>query len=540
MGLVVESSRLLYTVTNHLLLSVAVVLCIGVGLLIAGNVLQQLLIRDSSKPPLVFHSVPFIGSTVQYGQDPYKFFAECKRKYGDVFTFVLLGKKWTVLLGPAGNDFVFNAKHKDANAEEAYTHLTTPVFGKGVVYDVPNSVLMEQKRFVKFGLTTETFREYVPLIVAEVTEYIKLHMNGTNGISSVMKIMPEITIFTASRTLQGDEVRSQFDSSFAELYKDLDKAFTPINFLFPWLPLPRNRKRDLAQRKMTQLFMNIIEKRRKTPEVNKAKSDMIWSLMNQEYKDGRPLSDIEIAHIMIALLMAGQHTSSSTSSYALLRLGQNPHLIEALLEEQRQVLGANLPPLTYEGLGKLKLLNNVIKETLRLHHPIHSIFRKVKTPMRVIGTESKGTDDLVIPEGHYIAAVPGVSAMDEQYFPDPYKFDPYRWEKSSLQQIETSETEDYGYGQVAKGGRSPYLPFGAGRHRCIGESFAHTQLGAILATLVRNLKWTLKPGSNFPEPDYTVIHHHFRKLFLANKFSAWLCYRRSRVILHGKNEMDEA
>ena len=45
-----------------------------------------------------------------------------------------------------GNDFILNGKHKDLNAEEIYSPLTTPVFGKDVVYDCPNSKLMEQKK----------------------------------------------------------------------------------------------------------------------------------------------------------------------------------------------------------------------------------------------------------------------------------------------------------------------------------------------------------------------------------------------------------
>lgn len=46
------------------------------------------------------------------------------------------------------------------------------MFGTEVVYDVPNSVLMEQKKFVKFGLTTENFRRYVGLIKGEVESYL--------------------------------------------------------------------------------------------------------------------------------------------------------------------------------------------------------------------------------------------------------------------------------------------------------------------------------------------------------------------------------
>lgn len=52
----------------------------------------------------------------------------------------------TVGVGPKGNDFILNGKLKDVNAEEIYTVLTTPVFGRDVVYDCPNAKLMEQKK----------------------------------------------------------------------------------------------------------------------------------------------------------------------------------------------------------------------------------------------------------------------------------------------------------------------------------------------------------------------------------------------------------
>lgn len=48
--------------------------------------------------------------------------------------------------------------------------------------------------------------------------------------------------------------------------------------------------------------------------------------MQQRYKNGRELSDREIAHIMIALLMAGQHTSSTTGTWTLLQIAENPQV----------------------------------------------------------------------------------------------------------------------------------------------------------------------------------------------------------------------
>jgi sterol 14-demethylase len=110
------------------------------------NVLKQLLFKKPNEPPVVFHWLPVIGSTVTYGMDPYKFFFANQKKYGNVFTFILLGRKMTVCLDTTGNNFILNGKIKDVNAEEIYAPLCTPVFGKDVVYDCPNSKLMEQKK----------------------------------------------------------------------------------------------------------------------------------------------------------------------------------------------------------------------------------------------------------------------------------------------------------------------------------------------------------------------------------------------------------
>lgn len=136
---------------------------------VALNVASQLLIpRSKSTPPMVFHWFPFVGSAVTYGMDPYTFFHENRKRHGDVFTFLLLGRKVTVALGPKGSNLVLNGKLNEVSAEDVYGAVTVPVFGKEVVYDVPNAVLMEQKRFVKAGLSTENLHVYVGQIVDEV------------------------------------------------------------------------------------------------------------------------------------------------------------------------------------------------------------------------------------------------------------------------------------------------------------------------------------------------------------------------------------
>lgn len=360
--------------------------------------------------------------------------------------------------------------------------------------------MLTENQFVKFGLTSEALRSYVPLIVQEVEDFVKASptFQADKGFFDVSKIIAEITIYTASRSLQGNEVRSKFDSTFAELYHDLDMGFAPINFILPWAPLPHNRKRDAAQRKMAETYMEIIRERRKAGG-KKDSEDMVWNLMSCVYKDGTPVPDIEVANMMIALLMAGQHSSSSTLSWIVFNLATKPEIMEELYQEQVRVFGSDLPPLTHEGLQKLELQAKVIKETLRLHAPIHSIIRRVKNPMPVEGTS------YVIPASHNVLSSPGVTSRAPEHFPEPLNWNPHRWDNVVAVEKEDEEQVDYGYGLVSKGTASPYLPFGAGRHRCIGEQFAYLQLGTITATLVRMFKLKNPPGvKSIPETDFSV------------------------------------
>ena len=64
--------------------STPLVLAAGAAVLllvaITVNVLRQLFFKDLTEPPVVFHWLPFIGSTIPYGIDPYKFFFDCRKK----------------------------------------------------------------------------------------------------------------------------------------------------------------------------------------------------------------------------------------------------------------------------------------------------------------------------------------------------------------------------------------------------------------------------------------------------------------------------
>lgn len=256
---------------------------------------------------------------------------------------------------------------------------------------------------------------------------------------------------------------------------------------------------------MRAVYMDIIKKRRLSSVESNTEQDMIWNLMNSKYKDGTPVPDKEIAHMMITLLMGGQHSSSSASSWIMLRLAAHPNIVEELFQEQVQNIdrdGKNyLPPLQYSHLDKLPLLHNVVKETLRLHGSIHTILRKVKNPLPIPGTSYiVGTDKVLL-------SSPMVTATSDEFFVDAQSWNPHRWDEPQKSDEDTGDIVDYGYGAVSSGTKSPYIPFGAGRHRCIGEKFAYLNLGVIVATIVQNFKLSTMDGREgiVPPTDHTSM-----------------------------------
>ena len=126
------------------------------------------------------------------------------------------------------------------------------------------------------------------------------------------------------------------------------------------------------------------------------------------------------------------------------------------------------PDVTYQALREIPLLENAIKETLRLHPPLVMLPRTAVVDFHYA--------DWTIDAGTIVAVSPAVSHADPACFVDPARFDPDRY-------AEGREEDD----------RHPWawIPFGGGPHRCLGANFAMMQLKAIFSILLRRYTFDL-------------------------------------------------
>lgn len=83
-------------------------------------------------------------------------------------------------------------------------------------------------------------------------------------------------------------------------------------------------------------------------------------LQDARYDDGSAMTDDEIVGNLIALMMAGQHTSNITSSWLMLNLLSRPDVLKRVMEEQVEIVGDD-EHLTFEKVKDMQLLEHCVK-----------------------------------------------------------------------------------------------------------------------------------------------------------------------------------
>lgn len=115
-------------------------------------------------------------------------------------------------------------------------------------------------------------------------------------------------------------------------------------------------------------------------------------------------------------------------------------------------------------------------ETLR-KYPIGTIItRRAKNDYPIHGT------DVVIQGGTTVIIPVNAIHHDPEYYPDPERFDPDRFERE------------------AKKNRDPmkWLAFGAGPRNCIGIRFAMMQARIALVALIKDFEFSISPQTTIP------------------------------------------
>ncbi len=395
--------------------------------------------------------------------DPIGLMERVRAECGDVGTFRLADRDVVLLTGPDANEVFFRAPEEELDQAEAYPFMT-PIFGEGVVFDA--SPEERRKALHNQALRDKFMRGHAGTLAAEVERMLARSPEG--GEIDLLDWFAELTIYTSSACLIGARFREQLDGRFAELYHDLERGTDALAYVDPYADIESFRARDRARIGLVELVQGIMDGRAGEAPPAKEDRDLLDVLMSIRTEDGGPQFSADIiTGMFISMMFAGHHTTSGTAAWTLIELLRHPDVLAEVVDEL-DALAADGSEVSYQALREMPRLEAAVKEALRLHPPLILLLRVAKVDLAVGG--------YVIPSGTMVAASPSVSNRLAEVFPDAEAFDPARY----LVPREEDVANPWAW-----------IPFGAGRHRCVGAAFAMMQLKAIFTVLLRRYTFEL-------------------------------------------------
>ena len=148
--------------------------------------------------------------------------------------------------------------------------------------------------------------------------------------------------------------------------------------------------------------------------------------------------------MFISMMFAGHHTSSGTAAWTLIELLRHPDVLAEVIAELDE-LYADGSEVSFQALRAIPRLEAALKETLRLHPPLILLLRVAQEEIELGGHPSR--------PGTMVGATPKVSNRIAEDFPEPDAFDPGRYLDPRQEDLANRWT---------------WIPFGAGKHRCVG------------------------------------------------------------------------
>ena len=416
------------------------------------------MIQDEGLPPGPRGSVV---QMLRYARDPLGFYADCARRFGDVFTVPTVLGPLVVCGAPDGVRSIF------ALPPESFTRWSTdsvsPLLGEASLLLSGGARHARDRKLLTPPFHGERMRAYGAVMRASA---LREAASWTPGSAfSMQDAGSAISIDVILRAVFGVDEAAGLDELRAALLGAL-ASMSPLLMLFPAL-----RRRFggigpyagmLAVRdRLDALTYDAIARRRAKVDDGDASGDDILSLMlSARYDDGSAMTDREIRDQLLTLVFAGHETSGIALAWAINWLERTPPARDRLRAEL-SAFGEDPAP---AALAAAPYLEAVCLETLRLYPVVGEVVRLLRAPL-ALGAWT-------IPAGVPVAAGIALVHARADLYPDPEAFRPERFLERKFAPHE-------------------YLPFGGGARRCIGAAFGLYEMKVVLGTLLARYRFTL-------------------------------------------------
>jgi cytochrome P450 len=395
--------------------------------------------------------MPATLQTIGWWSRPTAFQERCRARYGRRFTIRLLGQSpFVVLSDPEEIKVLFQAPPDVLHPGEG-AHILEPIVGPNSVILLDEEPHLEQRKLMLPAFHGEKMQSLAGLM-RELAER-EIESWPLDEPVSLSPHLQHLTLEIILRAVFGLERGAQLDSLRELLARILAFGDSPLSLNLPLQRLLAGRGPmaivERSRAAADELIYGLIEERRRA---GNGGEDVLAMLLAARHGDGSPMSAEELRDELMTALVAGHETTASQLGWAVDRIAREPAV--------QQRLHAEL-----DDGDDAAYLSATIHEILR-HRPVlpNAEPRLVKQPFELGG--------ITYQPGVVLFASAYLLHHDPEIYPEPYAFRPERFL-----------------------GRQPgtytWIPFGGGRRRCLGASFALQEMKLVLRALLQ--RCTLEP-----------------------------------------------
>ncbi|GKA18410.1 cytochrome P450 CYP72A219-like protein [Tanacetum coccineum] len=338
----------------------------------------------------------------------------------------------------------------------------------------------------------------------------------------------EVDVWPYLQTLSSDVIsRTAFGSSFEEgkmifelqrqlaelLIEALQSVYIPGS---RFLPTKRNKMMKEIGQKVKTSIRSIIDKRILAMKAGESSNDDLLGILldsnqkeiKQQGNSNFGLSINDVIEECKLFYFAGQETTGNLLVWTMplyqrlmdykSNIAQHTDWQARARDEVSQVFGEKKPDV--DGLSRLKIINMIFNEVLRLYPPVVLLNRMVHQETKL--------GDITLPAGCFLQLHTMLLHNDHDIWGDDVKeFNPERFSE--------------GVSNATKGQAAAYLPFGGGPRICIGQNFSLLEAKIALAVILQQFSFEL--SASYSHAPHTIIT-------LQPQFGAHLILRKVQKI----------
>uniref|UniRef100_A0AAT9UTP0 Cytochrome P450 4NU1 short isoform n=1 Tax=Maconellicoccus hirsutus TaxID=177089 RepID=A0AAT9UTP0_MACHI len=281
-------------------------------------------------------------------------------------------------------------------------------------------------------------------IIIETAMGIKMNVQTSNEAKSYLNAVKSVTNISVSRIFKV-WLQPEFFYKMSNYSKIFDESLKQME--------------DVSKNVITSRRKELLEKTTPTPtSETKNKPFLDFLLTESNFTDDEIHSEVK------SFMFAGHDTTTSAICFCIGQIAKHGDVQDKIYDEIIQIFPDGESYANIQNLNKLKYMENVIKETLRLYPTVPMIGRTI-------------LEDVVLPSGQKLPANSNINIFiysiqrNPEIFENPDEFIPERFNDEKLKQ--------YPYA---------FIPFSAGPRNCIGQRLAMMEIKMTLATLLRSYR----------------------------------------------------